>query len=230
MSALFQPIVVGGLEFANRLAIAPMCQYSADDGSASDWHLYHWMNLAMSGASMITVEMTDVERRGRISHGCHGLYSDHNELAAKRALEVMKSHPELSVELLRPLSHLEFYAKTLPGVQYHHERFDGRGYPAGIKGEAIPLASRIILVVDTYDAMTWSRPYRKGLSPEVAYKELVDFAGRQFDPKLVEIFNQAHPKWRVRDEKLFQEINNGILSGLSPSPIVHSKDHSTDVA
>lgn len=144
--------------------------------------------------------------------------------------EVMKSHPELSVELLRPLSHLEFYAKTLPGVQYHHERFDGRGYPAGIKGEAIPLASRIILVVDTYDAMTWSRPYRKGLSPEVAYKELVDFAGRQFDPKIVEIFNQAHPGWRVRDERLFQEINNGILAGLSPSPVVHSKDRSTDVA
>ncbi|RFC66713.1 MULTISPECIES: NADH:flavin oxidoreductase/NADH oxidase [Mesorhizobium] len=90
MSALFQPITIGGLEFANRIAIAPMCQYSADDGSATDWHLYHWMNLAMSGASMITVEMTDVERRGRISHGCHGLYSDHNEAAAKRALNAAR--------------------------------------------------------------------------------------------------------------------------------------------
>jgi putative nucleotidyltransferase with HDIG domain len=144
--------------------------------------------------------------------------------------EVMKSHPELSVEMLRPLSHLDFFAKTLPGVLYHHERFDGRGYPEGVSGESIPLASRIILVVDTYDAMTWSRPYRKGLSPEVAYKELIDFAGRQFDPKLVEIFNHAHPKWRVRDEKQFQEVNNGILAGLSPSPVVHSKDRATDVA
>lgn len=138
--------------------------------------------------------------------------------------EIMKSHPELSVELLRPLAHLEFYAKTLPGVQYHHERFDGRGYPAGIKGESIPLVSRIILVVDTYDAMTWSRPYRKGLSPEVAYKELADFAGRQFDPKIVEIFNEAHPKWRLRDANLFAEVNNEILAGLSPSADVHSRE------
>ncbi|HTV66975.1 MAG TPA: NADH:flavin oxidoreductase/NADH oxidase [Rhizobiaceae bacterium] len=85
-AALFQPIQLGGLEFANRIAVAPMCQYSADDGSVTDWHLQHWMNLGMSGASMITVEMTDVERRGRISHGCAGLYSDHNEVAAKRTL------------------------------------------------------------------------------------------------------------------------------------------------
>jgi len=90
MSALFQPIVVGDLEFANRIAIAPMCQYSADDGSATDWHLFHWMNMAMSGASMVTIEMTDVERRGRISHGCHGLYSQHNESAAKRALDAAR--------------------------------------------------------------------------------------------------------------------------------------------
>lgn len=85
-AALFQPIQLGGLAFANRIAVAPMCQYSADDGSATDWHLQHWMNLGMSGASMVTVEMTDVERRGRISHGCAGLYSDHNEAAAKRTL------------------------------------------------------------------------------------------------------------------------------------------------
>src|SRR5690606_24594762 len=68
-SALFQPIKLGNLAVPNRLAVAPMCQYSADDGSANDWHLQHWMNLGMSGAGMVTVEMTNVERRGRISHG-----------------------------------------------------------------------------------------------------------------------------------------------------------------
>lgn len=86
MPDLFSPITVGSLELPNRIAVAPMCQYSADDGSASDWHLYHWMNLAMSGAAMVTIEMTDVERRGRISHGCLGLYSEANEYAARRAL------------------------------------------------------------------------------------------------------------------------------------------------
>ena len=61
---LFSPIRIGDLDFPNRIAVAPMCQYSADDGSASDWHLQHWMMLAMTGAGMVTVEMTDVERRG----------------------------------------------------------------------------------------------------------------------------------------------------------------------
>ncbi|WP_378949807.1 NADH:flavin oxidoreductase/NADH oxidase [Mesorhizobium sp. ANAO-SY3R2] len=87
---LFSPITLGNLELPNRIAVAPMCQYSANDGSASDWHLQHWMNLAMSGAGMITVEMTDVVRRGRISHGCMGLYSDANEAAAKWALDAAK--------------------------------------------------------------------------------------------------------------------------------------------
>lgn len=87
---IFSPIRVGQLDLPNRIAVAPMCQYSADDGSASDWHLQHWMNLAMSGAGMVTVEMTDVERRGRITHGCHGLYSDHNEAAARRTLDAAR--------------------------------------------------------------------------------------------------------------------------------------------
>ena len=87
---LFSPITLAGLEFPNRIAVAPMCQYSADDGSATDWHLQQWMSYAMSGAGMITVEMTDVERRGRISHGCLGLYSDANEAAAKRALDAAR--------------------------------------------------------------------------------------------------------------------------------------------
>jgi 2,4-dienoyl-CoA reductase-like NADH-dependent reductase (Old Yellow Enzyme family) len=89
-ASLFQPITLDGLTFPNRIAVAPMCQYSAEDGSASDWHLYHWMNLAMSGAGMVTVEMTDVERRGRITHGCLGLYSEDNEAAARRALDAAR--------------------------------------------------------------------------------------------------------------------------------------------
>jgi 2,4-dienoyl-CoA reductase-like NADH-dependent reductase (Old Yellow Enzyme family) len=88
---LFSPIRIGALEVPNRIAVAPMCQYSADDGSASDWHLQHWMMLAMTGAGTVTVEMTDVERRGRITHGCLGLYSDHNEAAARRALDAARA-------------------------------------------------------------------------------------------------------------------------------------------
>jgi 2,4-dienoyl-CoA reductase-like NADH-dependent reductase (Old Yellow Enzyme family) len=89
-ASLFQPITLDGLTVPNRIAVAPMCQYSADDGSATDWHIQQWMSYAMSGAGAVTVEMTDVERRGRISHGCLGLYSDHNEAAAKRALDAAR--------------------------------------------------------------------------------------------------------------------------------------------
>lgn len=85
-ATLFSPINLGGLEFPNRIAVAPMCQYSADDGSATDWHMQHWMMLAMSGAGMVTLEATAVTRHGRITHGCLGLYSDDNEAAAHRTL------------------------------------------------------------------------------------------------------------------------------------------------
>jgi 2,4-dienoyl-CoA reductase-like NADH-dependent reductase (Old Yellow Enzyme family) len=85
-SHLFSPLEIGGMTVPNRIAVAPMCQYSADDGTANDWHLQHWMMLAMSGAGMITIEATGVERRGRITHGCVGLYSNDNEAAIARGV------------------------------------------------------------------------------------------------------------------------------------------------
>lgn len=83
---LFSPLRLGPIDLPNRLAVAPMCQYSADDGSATDWHLQHLATLAMSGAGLVVVEATGVERHGRITHGCLGLYSDANEYALGRVL------------------------------------------------------------------------------------------------------------------------------------------------
>jgi 2,4-dienoyl-CoA reductase-like NADH-dependent reductase (Old Yellow Enzyme family) len=83
---LFSPLELGPVTLANRIAVSPMCQYSADDGTASDWHLQHLMQLGMSGAGLVTVEATGVERAGRITHGCLGLYSDDNEAAIARVL------------------------------------------------------------------------------------------------------------------------------------------------
>jgi 2,4-dienoyl-CoA reductase-like NADH-dependent reductase (Old Yellow Enzyme family) len=85
-SVLFSPLTVGPITLSNRVAVAPMCQYSADDGSAGDWHLQQVMQYAMSGAGLVTLEATGVERRGRISHGCLGIYSDANEAALARVL------------------------------------------------------------------------------------------------------------------------------------------------
>jgi 2,4-dienoyl-CoA reductase-like NADH-dependent reductase (Old Yellow Enzyme family) len=85
-SALFSPIRLADLELANRVVVSPMCQYSADDGVASDWHLNHLGMLANSGAALLVVEATGIERRGRISHGCLGLYSDDCEAAIARVI------------------------------------------------------------------------------------------------------------------------------------------------
>ena len=86
MPHLFDPLALGPVTVPNRIAASPMCQYSADDGSATDWHLQHLMRLAIGRPGMIVVEATHVERLGRITHGCLGLYSDDNEAAIGRAL------------------------------------------------------------------------------------------------------------------------------------------------
>jgi 2,4-dienoyl-CoA reductase-like NADH-dependent reductase (Old Yellow Enzyme family) len=91
MSHLFSPLDVGPLRLANRIVVAPMCQYSADDGCMNDWHLQHLMTLAMSGAGLVVVEATAVERLGRITHGCVGLYSDANERAMRRVIDAARA-------------------------------------------------------------------------------------------------------------------------------------------
>ena len=87
---LFTPIQLGGVTLPNRIVVSPMCQYSADDGCMSDWHLMHLGSLACSGAGLIVVEKTNVTREGRITHGCTGLYSEHNEAAMKRVIDACR--------------------------------------------------------------------------------------------------------------------------------------------
>ncbi|MDC1174050.1 HD-GYP domain-containing protein [Bacteriovoracaceae bacterium] len=113
---------------------------------------------------------------------------------------VMKSHPEKSAEILEGFKPFEQAAKY---ARHHHERYDGRGYPDGMKGEEIPLFSRIILIADTFDAMTSTRPYRKGLPYEVAFEELHEFSGSQFDPFLVEKFCEAMAREKNKNESTF---------------------------
>jgi len=99
--------------------------------------------------------------------------------------EVIKKHPVYGHDFLSTSSELRELAKY---VYHHHERWDGKGYPSGLSGEDIPLISRIIAVVDAWDAMRSDRPYRKGLPKEVAMKELIEHSGMQFDPNIVKVF------------------------------------------
>jgi 2,4-dienoyl-CoA reductase-like NADH-dependent reductase (Old Yellow Enzyme family) len=109
-SALFTPIALRGLALANRIVVSPMCQYTADDGSATDWHMQHLGLLSHSGAGLVVIEATGVEREGRITLGCLGLYSDANEQALARVIESCRR-----------------YSKTPIGIQLAH---------AGRKGAA----------------------------------------------------------------------------------------------
>jgi len=90
-SPLFSELAIGPLRFPNRIVVSPMCQYSAREGVANDWHLQHLMQLAISGAGLVMVEATAVEARGRITHGCLGLYSDAAEAALSRVLQAARA-------------------------------------------------------------------------------------------------------------------------------------------
>ena len=96
-SQLFRPLTLDGLQLPNRIVIAPMCQYSAENGSATDWHLIHLGNLALSGAGLLIIEATAVEPEGRISPDDLGLWSDENEAALGRVLEAVRRHSDMPV-------------------------------------------------------------------------------------------------------------------------------------
>lgn len=100
----------------------------------------------------------------------------------------MKQHPTYGEEILKHIKHLE---DVVPGVKYHHERCDGKGYPYGLQGEEIDITARIIAVADSFDAMTTDRPYRKRLALDAACNELIKYSGTQFDAAVVEAFLSA---------------------------------------
>jgi putative nucleotidyltransferase with HDIG domain len=98
---------------------------------------------------------------------------------------VMKQHPHIGAQLVKKIS---FLTHVAPLIYAHHEQYDGNGYPQGLSGADIPVESRIVSVLDAFDAMTSDRPYRQSLGIDRAIQELKDFAGRQFDPCVVEEF------------------------------------------
>jgi 2,4-dienoyl-CoA reductase-like NADH-dependent reductase (Old Yellow Enzyme family) len=96
-SALFQPLALRGLELRNRIVISPLCEYSAVEGCATDWHVIHLGHLALSGAGLLIIECTAVEPRGRISRECLGLYSDASEQALARVLAIVRRYSTMPI-------------------------------------------------------------------------------------------------------------------------------------
>jgi len=117
--------------------------------------------------------------------------------------EIFKKHPGFGRDILEPIT---FLHPLIPGVHLHHERWDGRGYPLGLKAADIPLIARIISVADTYDAMTSDRAYRKALPHEVAVNEIIRCTGSQFDPDCAHPFSETIEAHRAEKTELGETI------------------------
>jgi len=134
---------------------------------------------------------------GKIHEALFDVIHDHRGLDAHERREV-RTHPARGATVLEPLA--AFYPELPKGVVAHHERWDGSGYPRGLKGKAIPLSARVVAIADTFDAITHSRRYRAGKSLEAGMKAIGDGRGTQFDPELVDLFLAPPVMVRIRAE------------------------------
>jgi putative nucleotidyltransferase with HDIG domain len=146
--------------------------------------------LAIAQRMGLSTPEIDILHRGALLHdiGKLGIPSrilDKPGTLDEEEFEVIKSHPTKGVTILEPI---RSYAEVLPIVHQHHERFDGMGYPKGLRGESIHRSARILTVADAFDAMVSDRPYRKGWSEERAIEMIREASGTQFDPRVVEAF------------------------------------------
>jgi putative two-component system response regulator len=118
-------------------------------------------------------------------------------------MDDMRKHPEVGAHMIKDIPYL---ASAAPMVLYHHERWDGNGYPEGLRGEEIPIGARVLAVADAFDAMTSNRPYREALTAEVAYQEILNCSGTQFDPQVVEAMKTC---WESGQIEQILNQNNG---------------------
>ncbi|MDD4980744.1 MAG: diguanylate cyclase [Candidatus Omnitrophica bacterium] len=140
----------------------------------------------------LTEEEIDQIKQGTILHDLGKIGISEKILVKKLKLtrqefEEIKKHPQIGVDIIRPI---KFLHNIIPLILYHHERWDGRGYPNGLKGEEIPIGARVIALADVYQALTSDRPYRKAYSIEEALKIISKGSGTQFDPRMVTKFLQ----------------------------------------
>jgi putative nucleotidyltransferase with HDIG domain len=121
--------------------------------------------------------------------------------------DIIKKHPSIGAGIIK---HIEMFDGIAEAILYHHERYDGTGYPYRLKGEQIPLMSRIMAVADAFDAMTSKRPYRKPMTREEAIKELKINSGTQFDPKVVNAFLKVLEREEVAIKKIEEIDDNKV--------------------
>jgi HD-GYP domain-containing protein (c-di-GMP phosphodiesterase class II) len=117
--------------------------------------------------------------------------------------DLMKQHPSKGANIMRPVAQLK---EMLPGIELHHERMDGGGYPYGLQGEQIPLMARIIAVADTLDAITTNRPYQSAMDLQYALDRIRSLAVAKFDPKVVAALEAAVANGQLRLSPTLVEV------------------------
>jgi putative nucleotidyltransferase with HDIG domain len=166
-------------------------------------HNWRVSRLAVAVASSLgwSVDEVGTAELGGILHdigkiGIPGSIFLKSEKLAEEEWQIMKQHPEIGAKMVAGIDFLE---PVLPYILYHHEHWDGNGYPYGLKQNEIPEEGRLLLVCDAFDAMTTARPYRNGLDPELAIEDLRERKGIQFDPMYVNAFITAWKKGSIMD-------------------------------
>lgn len=176
-------------------AIDKMDRYTAGHSDrVATYAMYLAMRLGLSP------EQVEIVRQSALMHdigkiGCVFNLNKPGKLSQDE-YEAFKKHPGYGRDILEPI---RFLHPLIPGVHLHHERWDGRGYPLGLKGNDVPLIARIIAVADTYDAMTSDRAYRRALPHEVAVSEIDRCAGTQFDPEVSHSFTDGLDDYREQE-------------------------------
>lgn len=155
-------------------------------------HVESTVENAIKIASILSLSQNDIEliRRAAVLHDLGKIGISEKILLKKGRLtksefEQIKKHPQIAADILRPI---HFLHDLIPLVLYHHERWDGLGYPAGLNGEEIPIGARIISIADVYQALTSDRPYRKAFTKTDALRIIRENSGTQFDPVIAERF------------------------------------------
>jgi HD-GYP domain-containing protein (c-di-GMP phosphodiesterase class II) len=151
---------------------------------------------------------------GKIHEALFDIVREEDSLnpAERRAIA---THPAVGASVLEPLR--VFYPDLPDGVLAHHERWDGKGYPRGLKGRRIPLSARVVSIVDTFDAITHRRPYHSGHPADVARQAIIDGRGTQFDPDLVDLFLFPPVYARIaKAERVVEDWKRAIENGKPP--------------
>jgi putative nucleotidyltransferase with HDIG domain len=171
----------------------------------------------------LTPDEMDMLHRGGLLHdigkiAVPGAILDKPGRLTPEEMAIVQSHPEVGARILAPI---DAYAPIIPIVLYHHERFDGSGYPHGLRGNAIPSLARLVAVADVYDALVSDRPYREGWAPERAAALIQESAGTHFDPIMADAFAAVEPRlrqWYIERREQDHE-RRMALSAAEPTPV-----------